>query len=187
MTASTSLEWASTGWPRCAQQLIIAPRGQPVSSTQLERYVARPTIFAILTREHTAWQISQQLSTMTPFEHKKTEALRLLEATGIRRANYLPQATRLLWRFGLEVPPPHFMKFGKVAVLFGAFFGLGWGGIMYLLLGIRGPLPSVLPLALASGCGGLLFGVFMAMYYSLGRKRHRLPSWEAIGTTNGAA
>jgi len=33
------LEWTSTGWPRFVQQLIIASRGQPVSSPQLQRYV----------------------------------------------------------------------------------------------------------------------------------------------------
>jgi hypothetical protein len=35
--ANHSLEWTYTGWPRCAQQLIIASRGQPVPAAQLER------------------------------------------------------------------------------------------------------------------------------------------------------
>ena len=40
MLPNRSLEWTSTGWPRYAQQFIIASRGQPVSAPQLQRYAA---------------------------------------------------------------------------------------------------------------------------------------------------
>jgi len=37
LMANRSLEWTSTGWPRYAQQFIIASRGQPVPAPQLQR------------------------------------------------------------------------------------------------------------------------------------------------------
>ena len=37
MRPNQSLERTSTGWPHSAQQLIIAPCGQPVSAPQLQR------------------------------------------------------------------------------------------------------------------------------------------------------
>jgi Family of unknown function (DUF6404) len=125
---------------------------------------------------------------MSTFESRRSEALRLLAATGIKSANYLPPAVRILWRFGVEVPPPHFMPFGKSALAAGTAFGFGWGTVMYLLsLFIPRLNFSVQALSVASLAVGVLFGLSMATYYAFGRRRNRLPEWESLGSTGGAA
>jgi hypothetical protein len=125
---------------------------------------------------------------MSTFESRKAEALRLLGATGINAANYLPPAIRLLWRLGVEVPPPHFAPYGKSALVSGACFACGWGGVMYLLRYVVPGLSfSVHGLAIASLAVGVLFGLSMATYYAYGRRRNRLPRWEALGQAERAA
>ncbi|MFZ6755548.1 DUF6404 family protein, partial [Undibacterium sp. Dicai25W] len=39
---------------------------------------------------------------------KRGAALKLLESIGISRSNYAPPLVRLLWRVGIDIPPPHF-------------------------------------------------------------------------------
>ena len=125
---------------------------------------------------------------MSTFESRRSEALRLLGATGISSANYLPPAVRHLWRLGVQVPPPHFVPFGKAALVSGAAFGCGWGVVMYLLsLFVPGLNVSVQGLAMASLAVGVLFGLSMATYYACGRRRNRLPHWETLGQAERAA
>jgi hypothetical protein len=126
---------------------------------------------------------------MNTFETRKAEALRILGETGIWRSNYLPPATRTLWRLGFEVRPPHFISFGRTMLFLGIYFGLAWGAIMYLSsLIVLGR--SVVPLpafALVCAGAGFFFGVSMATYYAYGRRKHRLPAWETLGETEGAS
>lgn len=126
---------------------------------------------------------------MSSFETKKSEALRLLEQTGIWRSNYLPPATKTLWRLGFEVPPPHFISFGRILLFAGIYFAVGWGVLMYLftLLAMGTPVKSPSTFALLSAGAGFLFGLSMATYYAYGRWKHGLPSWEALGDSEGAS
>jgi hypothetical protein len=126
---------------------------------------------------------------MSTFQSKKSEALRILGATGIRPLNYLPPATKALWRLGFEVRPPHFVSFGKVMLSFGTYFAITWGAIVYSLslFGIGAPVASLTAFALGCGSAGLCFGLATATYYAYGRRKHHLPSWETLGENEGAA
>jgi hypothetical protein len=111
---------------------------------------------------------------------QREAALALLAKTGIWPSNYAPPLFHLLWRLGMNVPPPHFIRFVSVVIFMGALFG----GLMSLLV-----LPMLWSTTGMSGTQvlimgvltGLMFGLAMAGYYAYGRSKHRLPSWDALG------
>lgn len=110
---------------------------------------------------------------------KRDAALKLLAATGIWPSNYAPPFVRLLWRFGLNVPPPHFGSFWGNASFMGTFFAIAWGAFMWVVVWPRRDLPWPLALA-AAGAAGVMFGLGMASYYAYGKRRHKLPSWKEL-------
>jgi hypothetical protein len=106
-------------------------------------------------------------------------AFRLLEKAGIWKSNYAPPVFRMLWRRGVNVPPPHFMSFLASAALTGIGFGVMWGLFMLAFAAATGNIHF--PVLLAASVGaGLLFGVSMATYYAFGRRRHKLPKWSSL-------
>lgn len=116
---------------------------------------------------------------MTPFDARKACALALLEASGIRKSNYQPPLLQLLWRCGLQVPPPHFASFAGTTLACGGFFAVTWGLLMWGLMWHDSGMPWW---GAAGGAlvAGTIFGLTMASYYALGRRRHRLPAWETL-------
>src|SRR5512146_344634 len=95
-----------------------------------------------------------------PMNAKRATALRLLAATGMWRSNYEPPLVRLLWRCGVDVPPPHFMSFRNNAVIFGTAFSIVFGVVRRL---IEGPdTRSLVAVLLELVVLGALFGLLMA-------------------------
>jgi hypothetical protein len=89
---------------------------------------------------------------------------------------------RLLWALGLEVPPPFFLGFVKLAVLmgtsFGALWGVMWGVFMWVWLW-QGAIPATVAAAmtlLAAVFAGVVFGVVMAWYMRRTAGRPGIPS-----------
>jgi hypothetical protein len=107
---------------------------------------------------------------------KREAALKLLASLGIRRSRYEPPLLQLLWRLGIDVPPPHFAGFLWNAVLTACYFGVAWGLFMYvlgyLIYGIS--MTTVITSAVKFG---IFFGLYTACYYGYSKWRHRLPSW----------
>jgi Family of unknown function (DUF6404) len=117
---------------------------------------------------------------------KRTRALKVLAATGIWRSNYEPPLLRLLWRLGLNVPPPHFAGFFSTAAIEGVFFGVLWGFLMWLLVwSSRGM--TFTPVAVLSALTDLFFGLAMAGYYAQGKHKYKLPTWQELGVQSGDA
>lgn len=106
-------------------------------------------------------------------------ALAVLAKTGIWPSNYAPPIFHLLWRLGVDVPPPHFIGAVPVTLFGGAMFGALWGLMMWSLEWAQQGLPMHLVLLSAAGAG-LAFGLMMAAYYAYGRNRYRLPSWTSL-------
>ena len=119
------------------------------------------------------------------FKARRDAALNLLAATGIRKSNYCPPVLRLLWRLGLQVPPPHFASFGGVAATAGVLFATLWGSAMWLITWSSGGMSLAAALGTAA-LGGTLFGLSLGSYYAFGRKLHQLPAWQGLEVTGGA-
>ncbi|TXT34551.1 MAG: ybaA [Comamonadaceae bacterium] len=61
---------------------------------------------------------------------KREAALKLLSTTGIWKSNYAPPGVKLLWRLGIDCPPPHLARFWSVFFVCGLFAGLSFGFLM---------------------------------------------------------
>ncbi|HEV3386416.1 MAG TPA: DUF6404 family protein [Gemmata sp.] len=101
-----------------------------------------------------------------------------LRKQGVSPYSVAPPLFRLLWALGLNVPPPLFLGFVTLTLLMGAFFGILWGAIMWLLQWQAWRMPIELAAGFSGGAG-LLFGVSMAGYYRWKAARLGLPSWES--------
>jgi hypothetical protein len=113
------------------------------------------------------------------FQKRRERALDLLKQAGIGHGTYAPPLMRLLWRFGVQVRPPHFMRFGAAALLWGAWFAVIWSAIMWMGVWSRHHIAP--QAALASACGaGLFFGLSMAGVHAYQRKKHSLPDWDSL-------
>ena len=109
-------------------------------------------------------------------QEKLERMYRHTDALGISRATVAPPAWRLLWKMGLEVPPPLFAPFLPMALATGSFFAVAWGLLMWLGFWARQgmPLAGMFVSALAAG---VLFGLIMAGIYRHLARKHGLPSW----------
>lgn len=99
--------------------------------------------------------------------------------SGMPRQTFAPLLFQLLWMLGAQVPPPHFMGFGAVAFAFGVWFTFAWGTFMWLFIWSRNG-GSMLASAVTAACAGVCFGLAMGLLYRYQRRKHRLPTWEAL-------
>lgn len=101
-----------------------------------------------------------------------------MEAIGVPKGTAAPPLWRLLWRMGIELPPPLFNSFASNALILGAFFGVCWSLAMWIMVWARQDVPFKV-LALLVLLSGVGFGVFMAVYLRRLARRHRLTDWSA--------
>lgn len=111
-------------------------------------------------------------------------ALQILSKTEIQVSNYSPPAVRLLWRMGIDCPPPHFARFWPVFFISGVYFGVMLGLFMWLATLYR-PLFLLSSVPFGAAIAGCCFGFFMASYYAIGRRKYKLPRWEEIAVSSG--
>ena len=83
-----------------------------------------------------------------------------LSELGLKEAAFAPPLYRLLWRLGIEVPPPLFSSFASIAMIQGALFGIGWG-----IAGIC-PAPAITLIGLGYSqawyfIAAMMFGMFI--------------------------
>lgn len=107
---------------------------------------------------------------------KRQEALKLLASTGMKSGTYAPPLLSLLWRFGLDVPPPHFSTFAANFTLMGS-----WFAICLVLLGWLLQLDSPSAIFVKAGIAGSIFGLTMAAFFAYGKHKHRIPYWKEFG------
>ena len=109
-------------------------------------------------------------------QEKLKEMYRHMAMLGVSKSTSAPPAWRLLWRLGVEVPPPLFTPFVPSALGMGAFFAVFWGLFMWAVLWARQGMPVSL-IAVTALTAGALFGFIMAAYFRHLAREHRLPSW----------
>jgi len=100
-----------------------------------------------------------------------------LAQRGVGKYTTAPPLYRLLWRLGIEVPPPHFAGFWSLTLLMGVFFAVFWGLFMWLFLWRGQDMPIAVGIVVAV-IAGLLFGATMAAYYRWRARKLELPRWE---------
>lgn len=100
-----------------------------------------------------------------------------MTALGIARSTSLPLLWTLLWRLGVDVPPPLFLPFWRLVVWMGGAFALAWGAVMWLFVWSSYDIRPVFGFAMAAA-GGIVFGAVMAVYYRHLARKHRLPAWD---------
>ena len=85
-----------------------------------------------------------------------------------------PPLWRVLWWLGLEVPPPHFLRFWALTLLTGTLFGVA----MWVCGWVAAPRFAVTPpLLVLTAAAGIVFGLIVAMVYRASARGLGLPSW----------
>ncbi len=103
-------------------------------------------------------------------------AVAALRARNIDAATAVPPLWKLCWRFGLMVPPPHFLGFIPLVVLTGLPFGVVMAAVGGVAVLVAGRAPDDFVALLLSGSAAF-FGVSLATYYRWSAWRLGLPSW----------
>lgn len=116
-----------------------------------------------------------------PTNNQRAKALELLALRKVRQVTYEPYHFRLLWRFGFDLPPPHFAGFITNVLINGAFFGFYSGVIAWVFKWLHGDL-SYSSLAGDVLIIGLTYGVGMAIYYYYSAARIALPKWRDLSS-----
>ena len=99
---------------------------------------------------------------------------------GVGKSTAFPPLWRLLWRIGIQAPPPIFLGFFPLALIFGGSFGVIFSGVTWLFQDfglMRQPLMSPPLFALFAG---IPYGLAMAYYHRGLAKQHNLGSWAAF-------
>lgn len=112
------------------------------------------------------------------YAQQREAAQAQLAMLGIAPSVFAPPLWKLLWRLGIDVPPPLFMGFWRTVLAMGGFFGVFWGLLMWVLMWSWQGLPIWLVIA-GAGAAGLLFGLCMALHYRHVARKHRLPPWDS--------
>lgn len=115
-----------------------------------------------------------------PWSHAaKIECLQLeLASRGVKKNAAAPPFFRLLWKLGLEVPPPLFLSFAQNASFLGGLFAVGWGLWMWAWLYFCMKPVKPIPLFLMSFFAGLIFGLAMAGWVKWQNRKLKLPLWQ---------
>ena len=108
--------------------------------------------------------------------YKLKQMQRHLASVGVPPTTSAPPLWRLLWRLGIQIPPPLFTRFLPLALFMGILFGAFWGLFMWLFLWSRQSIAIGIILG-ASAVAGLLFGLCMADYFRHLARKHHLPLW----------
>jgi len=110
-----------------------------------------------------------------------------LTAKGINQYTIAPPMFRMFWKLGIEIPPPFFIPFLPLALLFGLPFGATMAIFFWLSSGIflwlsRGWSEAVFFVILVGS--GAAFGLTLSAYYRLQASTLRLNPWNNYGNSN---
>ena len=100
-------------------------------------------------------------------------------AAGIGPWTAKPPFTRMLLALNLPVRPPHYAEFWSNVLSMGVYFAAVWGLLMWALLWRQSATPLAVGVS-ASILAGVLFGLWMAVYYRRAKRKHNLSDWSQL-------
>jgi hypothetical protein len=112
------------------------------------------------------------------FDIKKEMALAILAKSRISSKNYLPPIYPFLWKWNVEIRPPHFMVFWKVLLFTGLPYGFCWIGLA--MMDHNWALENLGTFAFIFILVTLVCGGFIANYYKVSSTKNKIPKWEAL-------
>jgi len=110
---------------------------------------------------------------------KRTAAINILVEKGIWPVNYVPLGLRMLWRIGINVPPPIFASFWWTFIWQGALASLIYSLVTWILPLLHQD-KTIEGFAIRVGVFWLIVGIFAAFSNRRLRQKHNLPSWSEI-------
>jgi hypothetical protein len=105
---------------------------------------------------------------------KINAALEDLKGRGVSKSSAAPPVYRLMWALGIHIPPPHFQSFLGLFALQGFFFGLIMTVVLFAIL----PTNEIEMLLLVGAGSGLVFGLLMATFMNIYKRKLGLPAWD---------
>jgi len=112
------------------------------------------------------------------FEEKIDRAFKELSGTTMKKYNYAPPYFNVLRRFVPNLRPPHYSTYIVNVLVYGFVFSVVLGATTFLMDWYRGRLDSYSFIAVVNAAA--LFGITMATFVEVGKKKHSLSSWEAL-------
>lgn len=112
------------------------------------------------------------------FEEKVQAHIAHARAHHIAKGTAAPLLWRMFWKLGWQLPPPLFLGFATLVLIYGSFFGTFWGLTMYLLDWHARGISVPMALGLAA-LAGLLFGSLLAAVLRRTARRLALPAWDS--------
>lgn len=115
---------------------------------------------------------------MTVFQERLAKAHAELQAQGVWLSNYKPPMFSLLRKLGIKVPPPYYIGFHLNAII--AFWYLAMLVFAFLYSGLLGSQETLSSAIDRSAFWGLFYGLGMATFYALRRRKLVLSDWSTL-------
>lgn len=116
---------------------------------------------------------------MNDFDRRFAAAQAELAKTSMWSSNTYPPIQVLLGKLGLKTRPPHYAPFIVAFNISAISFAGVWGGFMWLLVWQKTGMSPDRAISTAV-IAGVAFGLFMALNFARGRRKHNLTPWHKL-------
>ena len=119
------------------------------------------------------------------FEEQRRRAIAVMQRKGFSRSATEAPYRQVFRALGFQVRPMPVESFWRVVLVCGGGFAPFWGLAMWFWRwrdeGMRWPIAILVALLT-----GFFFGLSMACYMAYTRKKHGLPTWESLASTDAS-
>ncbi|PKG76487.1 hypothetical protein CXF86_03220 [Shewanella sp. GutCb] len=113
------------------------------------------------------------------FQDKLEAAQKELSEANIWKSNHNPPISVLLIKLGFNIRPFHYCSFISNFITASLWFGSVWGLLMWFTSWQSSGM-TIQAALIGSFFAGILFGLFMALYYKHSAKKNNLSHWHTL-------